>query len=153
MAHTAGACYWSQTGKQYVWLTAAAAWVTARRCCAELLLCVRCCQAEALEWGAPGYEEVVRSLASRKPQLVLAGEPPAVHLLSSCHIKIGRICVVNVLSSWQGACCTHAEQLARRAARLISCTPPLQCGWLGALLSASPAGLARACLLMCTYTL
>jgi hypothetical protein len=33
-----------------------------------------CCQAEALEWGAPGYEDVVRTLASRKPELVLAGD-------------------------------------------------------------------------------
>jgi hypothetical protein len=27
-----------------------------------------------LEWGAPGYEDVVRTLASRKPELVLAGD-------------------------------------------------------------------------------
>ena len=35
-------------------------------------------QAEALEWGAPGYEDVVRTLASRKPELVLAGGGRAV---------------------------------------------------------------------------
>jgi hypothetical protein len=41
---------------------------------AVLCVCAGYPQAEALEWGAPGYEEVVRSLASRKPELLLAGD-------------------------------------------------------------------------------
>lgn len=31
------------------------------------------CQAEALEWGAEGYQQVVGRLATKRPELVLAG--------------------------------------------------------------------------------
>uniref|UniRef100_A0A383VXQ9 FAM86 N-terminal domain-containing protein n=1 Tax=Tetradesmus obliquus TaxID=3088 RepID=A0A383VXQ9_TETOB len=56
--------------------------------------CSGTAEAEALEWGAPGYEDVVRTLASRKPELVLAadccyidqdGESPSTpHFIAAC---------------------------------------------------------------------
>lgn len=58
------------------------------------------CQADELEWGAPGAEERVQRLASMKPDLVLAadccyidqdGESPSTpHFIQACKGQLQR---------------------------------------------------------------